>query len=151
MAPTTEVWTSLCANRYQEGKSADAGSLQCLCGTYSIGVCSVCNGSACGDHSTLFKGIRLCSAHFIEAEAAALAEEESRRFDETERRWEEAEEHLGRFLAEMARRGNRGSFLLCDNKDVETFSSGVSNRTVVRLAKLERKYEDAGRSEAIEN
>jgi hypothetical protein len=48
----------VCGARYQFG-SVQTTAGTCWCGTFAIGLCSSCNGSVCGDHSTL-RSKRFC-------------------------------------------------------------------------------------------
>ena len=49
-----------CAERYQAG--TPTGAETCSCGTFAVGLCQDCGAAACGDHSLLAAGQRVCMA-----------------------------------------------------------------------------------------
>src|SRR5687768_11564893 len=80
-----------CGTRYQEGATATA--LQCVCGTFAIGVCKRCGEARCGDHSVLQGAERICTAHLEEAEAERR-QEAGRDLCERIQRWTDWEESV---------------------------------------------------------
>lgn len=68
---------SACRHRFHAGTRLGQSSRLCSCGTFAIGVCTVCGTWVCGDHSILWSGKgRLC---LDDAEPLRQREAEERR------------------------------------------------------------------------
>lgn len=113
----------VCNSRDDEGRTCghrihiSAGgpmTESCSCGTFAIGRCASCGASVCGDHSELYEGRRLCSAHWADEYRAAgqrAAAQEKRAVDGFDGM-------LDSFIEVASKRGNSGlnRFRLCPDR-----------------------------------